>query len=201
MTLDNDALLVDDPIAVIKEWLLQAKRTEINDADAIALATVDTNGHPNVRMVLLKRITNDGFFFHTNYNSKKAQEIADNAHVAFVLHWKSLRRQVRVRGQAKRASTAISDAYFATRSADSRLGAWASKQSAVLRQRQDLIDRLEHMRAQHGDNPPRPPFWGGYCVRPLSIELWLDGAQRLHQRRQWQRNNFSAPWQVHDLYP
>ncbi len=175
--------------------------TEPNDPNAIALATVDAQGLPNVRMVLLKEITADSFVFYTNYESAKAQEIEQGGKAAFVLHWKSLRRQIRVRGHVSRYDGPEADAYFASRSLKSRLGAWASRQSRPLGSRGELVAEVARQTARHGTNPSRPPFWGGYSITPLEMEFWADGAFRLHDRFRWSRASASAGWEICRLSP
>lgn len=175
----------DNPFEIARRWLAEAEQTEPNDANAIALATVDSDGMPNTRMVLLKAIEDDSFVFYTNYGSAKAAEMDQSGKAAFVMHWKSLRRQIRVRGSLTRADGPEADAYFASRSLKSRLGAWASHQSKPLSSRMALMAEVARQTAQHGPNPPRPPFWGGYRLIPEEIEFWADGAFRLHDRFRW----------------
>ncbi|WP_179379935.1 pyridoxamine 5'-phosphate oxidase [Jannaschia marina] len=179
----------DDPVAIAARWLEDATATEPEDPNAIALATVDADGLPNVRMVLLKEIEvgTGGFVFYTNFDGKKGQELAANPQAAFVMHWKSLRRQVRVRGPVERVEAAQADAYYASRSLQSRLGAWASEQSRPLESRAVLMAKVAKMTATKGPNPPRPPHWGGFRIRPVEIELWADGAFRLHDRFRFTR--------------
>lgn len=191
----------DDPFAIAQSWLTEAEATEPNDPNAIALATVDPEGLPNVRMVLLKDIEDDAFVFYTNYESKKAQEIAAAGKAAFVLHWKSLRRQIRVRGVTEREDGPQADAYYASRSLKSRLGAWASKQSAPLSSREALMADVAKLTLSLGINPPRPPFWGGIRIRPVEIEFWADGAFRLHDRFRWTRQAGTENWNVTRLNP
>ena len=191
----------DDPFAIARSWLTEAEQTEPNDPNAMALATVDASGLPNVRMVLLKGIEAAGFVFYTNYQSQKAAELEPAGMAAFVLHWKSLRRQIRVRGLVSREAGAQADAYYASRSLQSRLGAWASAQSRPLASRLTLMTEVARVTASHGLNPARPPFWGGYRIRPVEIEFWADGAFRLHDRFRWQRENPGASWQVQRLNP
>ena len=190
-----------DPFAIARRWLAEAAAQEPNDPDAIALATVDAAGMPNVRMVLLKEIEAAGFLFYTNYGSAKAAEIESCGRAAFVIHWKSLRRQIRVRGLASREDGPKADAYFASRSLQSRLGAWASRQSQPLQSRAALMAKVAALTARLGPQPPRPPFWGGYRIVPLEIEFWADGAFRLHDRFRWRREAPDAPWQVERLNP
>ena len=190
-----------DPFAIARAWLAEAEAAEPNDPNAIALATVDSDGLPNVRMVLLKEIEADAFVFYTNYGSAKGQEIAASGKAAFVLHWKSLRRQIRVRGTTEREDGPQADAYFASRSLKSRLGAWASDQSQPLSSREALMAQAAKVGLTKGTNPPRPPFWGGFRIRPVEIEFWADGAFRLHDRFRWRRPDFGASWQIDRLNP
>lgn len=191
----------DDPFAIAQDWLAAAEPVEPNDPNAIALGTVDADGLPNVRMVLLKDIEADAFVFYTNYNSRKGQEIEASGKAAFVLHWKSLRRQIRVRGVATREEGPAADAYYASRSLKSRLGAWASAQSQPLTSRMSLMAEVAKVTVKHGPNPPRPPFWGGIRIRPLEIEFWADGDFRLHDRFRWQRVNLDENWTIERLNP
>jgi pyridoxamine 5'-phosphate oxidase len=190
-----------DPFQLARDWLAEAEAQEPNDPNAIALATVDEAGMPNVRMVLLKEIEADAFVFYTNYGSRKGQEIAASGKAAFVLHWKSLRRQIRVRGTTEREEGPQADAYFASRSLKSRLGAWASQQSQPLSSREALMAEAAKVGLTKGPNPPRPPFWGGIRIRPVEIEFWADGAFRLHDRFRWSRKGLDAPWLTQRLYP
>lgn len=167
----------------------------------MALATVDPAGLPNVRMVLLKEIEPDGFVFYTNYGSAKASEIDATGTAALVLHWKSLRRQIRARGRVTREDGPQADAYYATRSLPSRLGAWASRQSQPLTSRTSLMAEVARVTAEKGLNPPRPPFWGGYRITPVEIEFWADGSHRLHDRFRWTRTGLGTPWSVTRLNP
>jgi pyridoxamine 5'-phosphate oxidase len=195
----------DDPFAIARAWLDEARATEPNDPDAIALATVDAEGLPNVRMVLLREIEgagrDGGFVFYTNYGSAKAREIEAAGKAAFVLHWKSLRRQVRVRGLVEREDGPKADAYFASRSLKSRLGAWASRQSQPLASRGALMAEVARVTAAQGVAPARPPFWGGFRIRPVEIEFWADGAFRLHDRFRWRRDNLGESWSIDRLNP
>lgn len=191
----------DDPFALARGWLAEAEASEPNDPNAIALATVDANGLPNARMVLLKSIENDCFVFYTNYESTKARELEFAGKAAFVMHWKSLRRQVRVRGHIAREDGEKADAYYASRSLKSRLGAWASAQSQPLSSRAVLMADVAKMTARHGTNPPRPPFWGGFKVTPVEIEFWADGPFRLHDRFVWRRDDVASEWKVTRLSP
>ena len=191
----------DDPFIIAQRWLKEAEGTEPNDPNAIALSTVDSDGLPNARMVLLKEIEADAFVFYTNYESKKAKELDSAGKAAFVLHWKSLRRQIRVRGLISREDGPQADEYYASRSLKSRLGAWASKQSQPLSGRAALMAEVAKVTAQHGINPARPPFWGGYRIIPVEVEFWADGEFRLHNRFRWQRSSVTQSWQIDRLSP
>ena len=196
----------DDPFVIAQDWLAAATQTEPNDPNAIALATVDAHGMPNVRMVLLKQIEQLGsgqgaFVFFTNYDSVKGGELAAAGKAAFVLHSKTQQRQMRVRGLVSREDGPAADDYFASRSLKSRLGAWASKQSQPLDSRASLLADVARVTAQYGTNPPRPPFWGGFRITPLEIEFWADGAFRLHDRFRWSRATPAAEWQIRRLNP
>ncbi|WP_324754465.1 pyridoxamine 5'-phosphate oxidase [Roseovarius sp. Pro17] len=191
----------DDPFQIARRWLGEAEGTEPNDPNAIALATVDPDGLPNMRMVLLKEIADDGFVFYTNYDSAKGQELAASGKAGFVMHWKTLRRQIRVRGPVTRQEGAEADAYYASRSLKSRLGAWASRQSQPLKSRGALMAEVAKVSARHGLNPPRPPFWGGFKITPVEIEFWADGDYRLHDRFVWRRGDTDTPWDVTRLNP
>lgn len=191
----------EDPFAIARAWLAEAERTEINDPNAIALATVDEDGLPNARMVLLKEIEDDAFVFYTNYESRKAREVEGAGKAAFVMHWKSLRRQIRARGTITREDGPKADAYYRSRSLPSRLGAWASRQSRPLRSRAHLMAEVAKVTALKGVNPDRPPFWGGYRIAPVEIEFWADGAHRLHDRFRWTRPAPEAPWTIARLNP
>ncbi|MDF1801663.1 pyridoxamine 5'-phosphate oxidase [Thalassovita sp.] len=191
----------DDPFQIARDWLAEAKTAEINDPNAIALSTVDADGLPNARMVLLKEIEDDAFVLYTNYDSAKAQEIEQAGKAAFVMHWKSLRRQIRVRGMVTREEGPQADAYYQSRSLKSRLGAWASKQSRPLSSRGALMAEVAKVTAQQGTNPSRPSFWGGYRIKPVEIEFWADGAFRLHDRFVWRRETTDLDWKISRLNP
>ncbi|WP_071797155.1 pyridoxamine 5'-phosphate oxidase [Natronohydrobacter thiooxidans] len=190
-----------DPFDIARRWLAEAELTEPNDPNAMALSTVDSRGLPNVRMVLLKEIGADQFVFYTNYESAKAQEILETGKAAFVLHWKTLRRQIRVRGDVSKVDGPEADAYYASRSLKSRLGAWASRQSQPLGSRAELMAEVARQTARHGTNPPRPPFWGGFAIRPVEIEFWADGAFRLHDRFCWRKSVSDRSWDIVRLSP
>ena len=196
----------DDPYSLARAWLEEAEAAEPNDANAMALSTVDKTGLPNVRMVLLKEIEADplkgGFVFYTNYESAKGPELEANAKAAVVLHWKSLSRQVRLRGVVEKVGGKQADAYFNSRSLPSRLGAIASKQSRPLANRRALMAEVAKIAARHPIKPPRPAHWGGFRIRPVEIEFWADGANRLHDRFRWTRMKPDADaWTVQRLNP
>lgn len=189
----------DDPFEITRRWMEEAWKTEPADANAMQLATVDAAGLPNVRTLLLKDIEDDAFVFFTNYTSAKAEELEQSGKAAFVIHWKSLRRQIRARGTVTREDGPIADAYFATRPVQSRIGAWASPQSKPVESRAELEARVAEMTGKLGDDPPRPEFWGGYRLRPVEMEFWADGDFRLHDRFRWLRT--ADGWEVTRLGP
>jgi pyridoxamine 5'-phosphate oxidase len=189
-----------DPLQLFDEWLAEARASEPNDPEAMAVATADDEGKPSVRIVLLKGHGPDGFVFYTNQQSRKGDEMAANANAALLFHWKSLRRQIRIEGAVSGVSSQDADAYFASRSRDSQLGAWASDQSRPLASRADFEARYEAMRARfEGADVPRPPHWGGYRVTPERIEFWTDRPHRLHERRLFVRDG--EGWTEGLLYP
>lgn len=191
----------DDPFALFDAWMAEAKASEPRDPDAIALATVDTTGLPDVRMVLLRGVDRRGFVFYTNAESAKGQEIAANRQAAFVLYWKSLNRQIRVRGAVEDASEAELDAYFNSRHPRSRIGAIASRQSRPLASREELDAAVAALEAKFGAGPiPRPPHWHGFRILPSSIEFWQDRASRLHDRIVFSPDP-SGGWSKQRLYP
>ena len=176
--------MATDPFQLFDEWFAEARTSEPNDAEAMALATADALGQPSVRMVLLKGHGPDGFVFYTNERSAKGDQLTADPQAGLLFHWKSLRRQIRIEGAVERVSDADADAYFATRGRDSQLGAWASDQSRPLDTREHFEARFEAMKQKFGgQDVPRPPHWGGYRVVPLRIEFWSDRPHRLHERR------------------
>jgi pyridoxamine 5'-phosphate oxidase len=189
-----------DPIALFDIWFAEARAAEINDSNAMALATADANGQSHVRMVLLKGHGADGFVFYTNQESDKAGQINERPFAALLFHWKSLRRQVRIEGQVLTVSAEMADSYFATRGRDSQLGAWASDQSRPLADRATFEARFAEMTARFdGKDVPRPPHWSGYRVVPRRIEFWQDREHRLHERRLFERDGDT--WREGMLYP
>ena len=198
----DDLFSGDDPFAKARAWLAEAEQTEPNDANAIALATADKSGLPNVRMVLLKEIEDNGFVFYTNTESAKGAELEANMQAAFVLHWKSLARQIRGRGQVVKVSDKQADAYYQSRAYQSRIGAWASKQSRPLRSRAALMADVAKFAARYPAKPPRPPHWTGYRIVPSEIEFWANGDFRLHDRFRWTRTDAkSKAWTQTRLNP
>ena len=198
---DEKLFVGEEPFTIFRRWVEEARETEVNDPDAIALATVDKEGLPNVRMVLLRIIEDDAFVFFTNYGSKKAQEAFLTNKVAFNIHWKTLRRQIRVRGHVEREDGVIADKYFSEREVGSQTAAWASKQSETLKDRQELIERWQSYKNKFEKNVGRPDFWGGIRIKPIQIEFWADGQYRLHDRFLWERELGEKSWSVRRLYP
>ncbi|MEM7499489.1 MAG: pyridoxamine 5'-phosphate oxidase [Pseudomonadota bacterium] len=196
----------DGPFALAQTWLDAAFESEPEDANAVALATADSALLPDVRMVLLKEIEADeaqgGFVFYTNYEGAKGMQLSENPQAALVFHWKSLRRQLRLRGPVERVDGAQADEYYASRAYQSRIGAWASAQSRPLESRGRLMREVATIAARYPINPPRPPHWGGFRIRPVQMEFWADGQFRLHDRFRWTRDAPDAEkWQVARLNP
>ena len=193
--------MADDPFALFDAWFAEAKVAEINDPDAMAVATADELGHPTVRMVLLKGHGPAGFIFYTNDESDKGRQLAGNPNAALLFHWKALRRQVRIEGSVKRVGTGDADNYFATRSRESQLGAWASDQSRPLDKRETFENRYEEIKHRfEGQSIPRPPHWGGFQVIPRVMEFWQDRPHRLHERRVF-KAQADGSWSEGLVYP
>lgn len=198
----GDFTAENEPFALFANWLKDAEASEINDPNALALATVDEAGLPNVRMVLLKGFDTDGFVFYTNFESRKGREILAAGKAAMCFHWKSLRRQVRIRGPVEVVTDEEADAYYASRPRGSRIGAWASKQSRPLESRFALEKAVAEYTARHAIGEiPRPEYWSGFRIRPVSIEFWHDRPFRLHDRVEFTRETPDAPWAKVRLYP
>ena len=190
----------NDPIARFEEWYAEAKTSEPDLPNAVALATADTQGRPSVRMVLLKGVDETGFVFYTNFESRKGGELAANNRAALLFHWKSLNRQVRIEGPANPVSDEEADAYFASRDRGAQIGAWASAQSRVMEGRMDLEKRVAQYGAKFGlGKVPRPPYWSGYRVAPDAMEFWTERRFRLHERERYLKENDG--WRIDRLYP
>ncbi len=192
---------LDNPIDLFKNWFSEAEKSEINDPNAVAVATADKSNQPNVRMVLLKGLSNKGFVFYTNFTSKKGEELKNNLKSSMCFHWKSLRRQVRVLGTVEEVSKKEADDYFNSRPYKNKIGAWASTQSKVLDERKTFLKKVEEFekRYKEKDSVPRPPYWSGWRVIPKEIEFWLDGEGRIHERLLYVKEN--EKWKKKLLYP
>ena len=188
--LNSCFLDLNDPIELFRAWMEEAKKTEPNDPNALALATSDKDNSPSVRMVLLKDFSKDGFTFYTNLNSQKGNEIKSNPKAAMCFHWKSLLRQIRITGQIKKVSDKVADEYYNTRGYESRIGAWASKQSTILKNRDELLKSIEAFKQKYNDQSkvPRPNHWSGWNLIPSNIEFWLDGDNRIHERLRYSKD-------------
>lgn len=198
----RDFTQTDEPFALFSAWFAEAEKSEANDPNAMALATTDREGTPNVRMVLLKAADPAGFVFYSNSESDKGVELAANMKAAAVFHWKSLRRQIRIRGPVENVDAAEADAYFRSRPLQSRIGAWASRQSRPLESRFALEAAFAKYAAKFVlGEVPRPPYWTGYRIRPIAMEFWADGTFRLHDRIRFKRDSLAAPWHKERLFP
>ena len=188
--LNKSFLNLDDPFELFEKWFAEAKKKEINDHNALALGTANKEGIPSVRMVLLKGFDKNGFVFYTNLNSQKGKELKDNPNATMCFHWKSLLRQIRIVGTLKLVDDKTADDYYKTRAYESRIGAWASKQSSILKSRDELLNSLENFKNKYNnkDSVPRPNHWSGWTLRPSSIEFWLDGDNRIHERLKYTLN-------------
>jgi len=199
---DGGIAALRDPFEMFATWMKDAEKTEPNEANAMAVATADADGHPNIRMVLLKAVDSRGFVFYTNFQSAKGTELAANPHAALNFHWKTVRKQVRVRGPVSVVSDAEADAYFASRAKDSQIGAWASAQSRPMEGRWVFEKEIAKYALKYGfTKVPRPPYWSGFRVAPLRIEFWRDRPFRLHDRLVYARDSLEAPWRTERLYP
>ena len=193
---------LEDPFELFEKWFDEAKKKEINDPNALALGTASKTGIPSVRMVLLKSFDKNGFVFYTNLNSQKGNELKNNPNATMCFHWKSLLRQIRIVGTLNLVSNKIADDYYNTRAYESRIGAWASKQSSILKSREELLDSLESFKKKFNDknNVPRPDHWSGWNLKPSSIEFWLDGDNRIHERLKYSLNE-NNNWEKNLLSP
>ena len=200
--LNSCFLDLNDPLELFKVWMEEAKKTELNDPNALALGTSGQDNIPSVRMVLLKEFNKDGFVFYTNLDSQKGNELKNNPNVAMCFHWKSLLRQIRINGTVKKVSNEIADEYYNTRAYESRIGAWASKQSSVLKNRDELLKSIEEYKKKYNKKTkvPRPEYWSGWCLIPSGIEFWLDGENRIHERLKYTKND-SGKWNKSLLSP
>ena len=193
---------LDDPFELFKEWFEVAKKKEINDPNALALGTASKDGVPSVRMVLLKGFDKDGFIFYTNLKSQKSKELKENPNATMCFHWKSLLRQIRIVGKLNQVDDKTADDYYSTRAYESRIGAWASKQSSILKSRDELLNNLENFKKRYNDKDkvPRPDHWSGWNLKPSSIEFWLDGDNRIHERLKYSLDN-NNNWEKSLLSP
>ena len=201
LELDKCFLNTNDPIELFKTWMNKAKETEPNDPNALSLATTDSNGLPSVRIVLLKDFNENGFVFYTNLNSQKSLSLKKNPKAEMCFHWKSLLRQVRINGTVSEVLEKEADDYYDTRSYESRIGAWASNQSNIMKERVELLKKIDDFKKKYSDqkNLPRPKHWSGWCLNPSSIEFWLGDEHRVHDRLRY--NRISNAWQKEILYP
>ena len=191
----------DDPLELFKNWIAEAEKKEINDPNALSLATSNEKGEPNVRMVLLKGLTDKGFVFYTDLNSPKSNDLKKSPKVAMCFHWKSLRRQIRILGNASQVADKEADLYFESRPYGRKIGAWASEQSNIMKERSELLKKIEDFKKRYpdGKNVPRPRHWSGWCLYPSSIEFWLEGENRIHERLRY--NKVLNSWKKEILYP
>ena len=192
---------LDDPLELFKIWMSEAEKKEINDPNALSLATTNTQNEPSVRMILLKGFNKNGFVFYTNLNSPKSRDLKNNPKAAMCFHWKSLQRQVRISGNITIVSDKEADIYFNSRPYESRIGAWASDQSKIMKKREEFIKKIDEFKNKYKDenNLPRPKYWSGWCLDPLSIEFWLGDKYRIHERLKYIK--FSNNWKKEILYP
>ena len=190
-----------NPIDLFKKWFAVAEKSEINDPNALSVATSNKNGVPSVRMVLLKGLSEKGFVFYTNFNSKKGKDLKENPQASMCFHWKSLRRQVRISGKAVQIEDKEADQYYNSRAYESRIGAWASSQSQVMKNRNEFLDKIKFYEKKYPNqnDVPRPPHWSGWRVEPDNIEFWLEIKNRIHERMNYKKNN--DKWTREILYP
>jgi pyridoxamine 5'-phosphate oxidase len=200
MTLKLEEMITDNPYDIFHILMSEAKVSEPSDPDAACLATVDKDGYPNARVVLIRRIDERGFCFFTNTNSQKGMELENHPKAAINFHWKSLKRQIRIRGNIQRVSDSESDSYYASRPLGNRIGAWASLQSQILPNQDDLVMRVKEFEQKFSETPPRPEHWGGYRLTPTSFEFWQEGENRLHTRIKFERIS-DTEWKSCMLYP
>ena len=192
---------LDDPLELFKIWMSEAQKNEINDPNALSLATSNKKNEPSVRMVLLKDFSKKGFVFYTNLNSPKSSNLKDNPKAAMCFHWKSLQRQIRIYGNINKVSDKEADMYFDSRPYESRIGAWASDQSKIMKSREEFLKKIEEFKKKYKDekNLPRPKHWSGWCLNPQSIEFWLGDQYRIHERLKY--NKVLSSWKKDILYP
>ena len=192
---------LDDPFELFKFWMAEAKKKEIRDPTASSLATANKAGQPNVRMVLLKGLNSKGFVFYTNLNSSKSHDLNENPKAAMCFHWKSFNRQIRILGSITKVDDKEANLYFNSRSYESKISAWASDQSKPMKQRSELLKKIEDLNEKYKDekNVPRPPHWSGWCLKPSSIEFWLHKDNRIHERLRY--NKIANDWKKEILYP
>ena len=199
--LDSCFMDLDDPLKLFKIWMAKAEKKEIRDPTALSLATTNNAGQPNVRMVLLKGLSSKGFVFYTNLNSSKSNELKENSKAAMCFHWKSFNRQIRILGSVTKVDVREADLYFNSRSYESKISAWASDQSKPMKQRSELLKKIEDLNEKYKDekNVPRPPHWSGWCLKPSSIEFWSHKDNRIHERLRY--NKIANDWKKEILYP
>jgi len=199
--LDSCFMDLDDPLELFKIWMAKAEKKEIGDPTALSLATTNNAGQPNVRMVLLKGLSSKGFVFYTNLNSSKSNELKENPKAAMCFHWKSFNRQIRILGSVTQVDAREADLYFNTRPYESKISAWASDQSKPMKQRSELLKKIEDLNEKYKDekNVPRPPHWSGWCLKPSSIEFWLHKDNRIHERLRY--NKMTNDWKKEILHP
>ena len=199
--LDSCFMDLDNPLELFKIWMSEAEKKEINDPNALSLATMNSNNEPKVRMVLLKGLSEKGLVFYTNLNSPKSEDLKKNSKAEMCFHWKSIQRQIRIFGEITQVSDEEADAYFNSRPYESRIGAWASDQSKVMNKREDFLKKINEFKKKYKDinNVPRPKHWSGWCLNPLSYEFWLGDKYRIHERLKY--NKISESWKKEILYP